>query len=141
MLARRALRAALLAALLVGPAACGNSRQEKAVDEIEAACLALTQPGTTLRDADIALRGADAFTSPRCDSTLNPLDSNDRCAPAQGDARCETFWGFYAESLCSPTGGCWQICEARVVQSDLSQNGGDAVVCASRFYRKQPWLF
>lgn len=134
-------RTALVAALLLAGAACGNSREGEFIDDIEAQCFALTAEGTTLDDATLALRGAQAFTNPRCDPALTPLPSNDRCAPAEGDARCETFWYFYAASLCSPAGGCCQICETRVVQSDLSQNGGGAAVCGSRFYRRQPCPF
>ena len=119
MLASRAVRAALLAALVALAAACGNSREEKVIDEIEAACFGLTAPGTT----------------------LDAAPSNDTCAPAQGDAPCATFWYFFTSTVCSSAGGCCQICEARVLQSDLVQNDLGAAVCGSRFYRKQPCPF
>ena len=141
MLASRAVRAALLAALVAVAAACGNSREEKVIDEIEAACFGLTAPGTTLDAALIAMRGANARRDPRCDSTLVSLPSNDTCAPAQGDAPCATFWYFFTSTVCSSAGGCCQICEARVLQSDLVQNDLGAAVCGSRFYRKQPCPF
>ncbi len=129
---------ASLAALVVLAVACGNSREEDAVDEAEALCVGLTAPGTTLDAALIAMRGADGRSNARCDTTLGPLPSNDTCAPAETDARCATFWIFFTTSVCSPGGGCCQICEARVVQSDLDQNGLGASVCGSRFYREQP---
>jgi hypothetical protein len=133
-------RTVLAAALLLAGLACGNSREEKVVDQAEADCLALTQPGTTLNDASIAMRGAQVFLSPSCDPKLVPLQSNDRCAPAESDARCETFWYFYTTSICSSAGGCCAICEVRLLQSDLSKNGASAAVCGSAFHRKQPCL-
>ena len=130
----------LAAALLLGGLACGNSREEKAVDEAEAACAALTAPGTTLNDASIALRGAQVFTDVSCDTNLIALPSNDTCAPAQGDARCAGFWYFYTTSICSAAGGCCAICEVRLLQSNLSKDGAGAPVCGSAFHRKQPCL-
>ncbi len=130
-----------MVALLLAGLACGNSREEKALDEAQAACLALTQPGTKLSDAEIALRGAQLFILPTtpCQPVV-PLPSNDTCAPAQGDTRCAAFWYFYTSSICSSTGGCCGICEARMLESDLTQNGGGAAVCGSAFYRRQPCL-
>lgn len=134
------LRSALAAALLLAGLACGNSREEKAVDEAEAACLALTQPGTTMNDAAIAMRGAQLFVGPDCSTNPIALPSNDTCAPAQGDVRCEAFWYFYTTTICSPTGGCCAICDARFLRSDWTQHGAGAAVCGSAFYRRQPCL-
>jgi hypothetical protein len=133
-------RELLIAALVLAGIACGNSREEKVLDEAEAQCFALTAPGTTLDAASTAMRGAQVFLSPSCDPALVALPSNDRCAPAEDDARCEMFWYFYTASVCSPAGGCCGVCEARVLRSDVSQNGGGAAVCASNFYRRQPCL-
>lgn len=129
-------RIALLAALALAGLACGNSREEKALDEAQAACLALTQPGTTLRDADIAMRGAQGVSQIAC-SPLVPLPG-ETCAPAEGDQPCEVFYYFVTTSVCSAQGGCCAICDVRMIQSDLSQHGVDALVCGSAFYRRQP---
>ena len=135
------LRTAIPAAALLAGLACGNSREEKALDEAQAACLALTQPGTTLSQAEIDLRGAQVFVPPStpCQPVV-PLPSNDTCAPAQDDARCAAFWYFYTSSICSAQGGCCGICEVRMLQSDLTQHGAGAAVCGSAFYRRQPCL-
>lgn len=129
---------ALCAALLLAGTACGDSREEDVIDEAEEACFGLAAAGTTLQDAQIAMRGAQVSTNASCRSDLAPLPSNDACAPAEGEARCTVFWYFYTSTVCSPGGGCCQICEARLVQSELEQNGIEAAVCGSRFYRKQP---
>ena len=130
-------RIALLVALALAGLACGNGREEKALDEAAAACLALTQPGTTLDDAAIALRGAYVAVGPDC-ANLPALSSNDTCAPATGDARCAWYWYFYTSSVCSSAGGCCGICEVRVLQSDEAAHAGGAAVCGSAFYRRQP---
>lgn len=130
-------RVTLIAVLMVAGAACGNSREEDALDEAEAICLGLTAPGTTVVDAGVALRGAYGYALPGPPCDLLALPSNDTCAPAPADGRCAGFWYFITSSVCSPTGGCCGVCEVRVLQSDVSQNGGDAAVCASAFYRRQ----
>lgn len=130
-------RIVLLLALALAGIACGNSREEKALDEAQAACLALTQPGNTLDTAAIALRGGSAAFGPDC-ANLVALSSNDTCAPAADDARCAWYWYFYTSSVCSSAGGCCGICEVRVLQSDEAAKGGGAAVCGSAFYRRQP---
>jgi hypothetical protein len=130
-------RIALLPVLALAGLACGNSREEKALDEAQAACFALTQPGTTLDDAAIALRGAPLALGPECTNLL-PLPSNDSCAPATGDTRCAWYWYYPTNTVCSATGGCCGICEVRALRSDEAAHGGGAAVCGSAFYRRQP---
>ncbi len=127
-----------MAAALLSGLACGNSREEKALDEAQAACLALTQPGTKLSDAEIALRGAQVVLLPStpCQPVV-ALPSNDTCAPAQTDVECAGFWYYYTSTICSATGGCCGVCEVRLLQSDLAQKGAGAAVCGSAFYRRQ----
>lgn len=134
-------RTALAAALLVAGAGCGNNHEEKVLDEAQAACLALTQPGTTLDDAALALRFATWNLPPDCDPNLTVPLPNETCAPAQDDARCEKAWYYPTTSVCSPIGGCCGVCVVRLLQSDLSANGVQAKVCGSAFYRRQFCVF
>ncbi len=131
------LRIAVLVLILVAGLACGNSREEKALDEAEGLCLALTQPGNDLDAAAVALRGAYLALGPDCGS-LAALPANDTCAPAADDARCAWYWYYFTTSVCSAAGGCCAICEVRVLRSDESANGRGAAVCGSAFYRRQP---
>ncbi len=130
------VRTALVAALLLAGLACGNSREEKALDEAQAACLALTQSANTLNDADIAMRGAQ-YASPVACTPLVALP-NETCAPGTGDQRCEVSYYFVTSSICSAEGGCCGICVVHLLQSDLTQHGLGAAVCGSAFYRRQP---
>lgn len=130
-------RIALAAALLAAALGCGNNREAQALDQAEAACLALMQSSSTLNDADIALRFADVSLVPVCDPNLTVPLPNETCAPAQGDPRCEGAWYYYTATVCSPVGGCCGVCLVRLLQSDLSRNGNQAKVCGSAFYRRQ----
>lgn len=130
----------LIAALLLAGLACGESDREKdAIEEAEEICFGLTAPGTTVTDAGNALRGAYGFILPAPPCDLLPLESNDACAPAEGDGRCAGYWYFFTNTVCGQA-GCCGVCEVRVLRSDVSQNGVDAAVCGSRFYRRQPCI-
>ncbi len=130
------VRTALVAALLLAGLACGNSREEKALDEAQAACLALMQTPSTLNDADIAMRGAQYASQVACFPVL-PLQ-NETCAPGTGDQRCEVSYYFVTSSICSAQGGCCGICVVHLLQSDITQHALGAAVCGSAFFRRQP---
>jgi hypothetical protein len=137
--------AALALALVLGTAACGSSRQEREVDRLADECRALVPAGATVRDADRTFgSGANFVGGPFCNPLLAPAGGNDTCpASSAENPQCQRFyyWLPTDPGLCEP-GGCWVVCEARVMRQDAAWGGTgtflDAKICASRFLRGQP---
>ena len=137
-------RLAALSLLLLS-AACGTSQQEREVDRLAQQCRAFVAAGATIRDADRALGpGADLVGGPFCIAQLAPMGGNDTCpASSSEDPQCQRFYYWLPSDpgLCEP-GGCWVLCEVRVMRQDPAWGDGgtfqDAKICASRFLRGQP---
>jgi hypothetical protein len=137
--------ARLVAFALLLVLGCGNSKQERAFDEVGRVCRAVA--GTRLGDADQVLlrNGSGDRLGPVCEPRLVSIPGGTCPESTQENAQCQIFYYWYATDpgLCSPTGGCYLKCELRVMEHDpdaaVSGDLSDSKVCASRWLEGQTY--
>jgi hypothetical protein len=130
-----AFRRCALALTLAALAACGSNDDEKrAVDDAEAACLALPRNGGTVgtaaRDVGTRVTGAVCIPAP------TPI-AGGSCQPTSGNPECSVFFELLTPNYCGPQ-GCCHFCEVHVLEATAIPDVLAAPVCAATFFRKQP---
>ena len=132
--------AVVLAIVSVAGLGCGKSKEAQAFDSIGNECRAFIAQGASVTQVDNQFHTAYVVYGPCCPQPAGsievPIQST---CPEQTptNPECSVFFAWPASdpSLCSQSagGGCWFVCELRVMRSSWASTGMNTAVCDGRW--------
>jgi hypothetical protein len=134
--------AVVLAIVSVAGLGCGKSKEAQAFDSIGNECRAFIAQGATLTQVDNQFNTATVIDGPCCPQSGSIEVPIQGTCPEQTatNPECSVFFAWPASdpSLCSQSagGGCWFVCELRVMRSSYASTGMNSTVCDGRWSSK-----